>query len=558
MLYLLIVGSAVLNLGSVAASEESQIDPRAISLSTNDANFSLDALASASTWPRVSDSLTRREVDILALEPGAEAAGALRIRPDSGLLNQVTAYPAAVLWLADNFQSVSHDVNVRGLSTTRTRQLTYQLALWLVTGEMTIEEIRASRFAPLADTVDKVAERSLQEQSPMRSAIQAPAVTLTAVDRRLDGERFQAIVSDGASHDPVAGELVTFYVDQTPVRVMETDGNGIAGPLDLDDRSELVGEVQAVVSVRLSPGTLLSPMDDDNTIVISAQTLGFSASSNLIDHQRVDWLNPATFNLLLNGFLDLLPSSEIRLLLGVGIVAGIAIAGLTGDSLGKGVARGVVSLAVVVVIVMSVGYLVLRNSDSDRIDATWLDPPENVETPTVLRAVRASATTQFDNGAELGVYGPGCALPGSAARTGRPWLSARGAGLPQVLRIDLTEPSVITHMRLEPGWTNGAPEDFIRHPRPVRVDVISDDGVTQRVEIQWGSSIEAASQAEFVDLERPFIAQHVFVAIQAVEGGAKDRGAISEVEFAGGPVTNGEVREPALNYLAGEPARGDC
>ena len=431
---------------------------------------------------------------MLTLEPtSVEAAEALQVLTPAAIRQAVPSI-GALQWLLQNYQNEAVVPAMPGVTSTRALSLEYQLAVWGLNAKVDLEQLLSGPYSEIARAANRLVESAKENGATQPPPVlPSPAIVLERTDRFTSGNRFRISLPDEhGDGEAVTDQLVTLSVEGTPRRSLSTDGDGNTPPIDVDYRRSMRGELTASWDYKLPAGSVLT---NGSQVVLLAQTLGSRITSGVVKNSGPD---PKSLpSDVLRDTFDALPpgaQAPLLILVGIGIALWFVVAAVKGKIL-LFLRRFVIWTLVVTLLVGGAWFAFLWTASKDTpegFDASWADSPSPPANVVGLTPVSAAASSEFFNGATTGRYGPACVIAGKAAGTGRPWMSARGGGLPQVIRVTLADPSVVSEIRIVPGWSNGQPEDFVRAPRPTWVRVIGDSGITQAIRIPTTESAEQA------------------------------------------------------------------
>lgn len=520
-----------------SASSARPSPPRASLLDVRAGKFTVNTLFSSTPWPQVHSHSTDTSADIVTLRPGDIVESSKLYGHGVSSIPDYVDGAKNLEWLLQNFQNSSWAPVVRGVPRDRVVADAYQMAVWAITANLRLQRFTTGPRAQVARLAQDLLRRARVSNPHSIALLKDPRVHLLRTRTFLSGARFVVELSgEELSGNPISKQLVTIRVNNRPLRGVQTDADGNTFSTDLDYDRARTGTISATWDYKIPAGAVLSD-DQGAQPLLLVQSIDARLPSDTIKHERPPlklWSKS-----LIADTLDTLPSAIQPLVMAVAGVLLLAwpvlgtlqkMDGFRG--LLRRFAKAISILVVLATVVMLAIYFKARSVDDDRFESDWLHRPTASASVSTLSASSSSASSQFFNGADTTRYSADCVRPGHADSSGRPWMSARNDGLPQMLRLDFPSVVDVSAVKVVPGWSNGQPEDFLAAPRPESAMLMSETGLVDRLSFETNDSYEHARSTDFVDVQ-PLRAKSLYLIVDRVTGGNEDRVAIASVEVSG-------------------------
>ncbi len=466
---------------------------------------------------------------------------------------------SAVAWIGAHYSDQPQllDGPSMNMSSLEAERDAYQLAVWQAadtSGAFDLEKVSCPTRQPIIE----LAKQILREESKADPGLPPNYVVSASLNLALQKQHAHSAtyqVTLSSSHSGINDELVILRREKAVFRTVQTrDGVATTG---IDYKYASSGTLQASWSHPVGGGTLLrtagnqylmlagglqvqrlSPLSKisppgPHTVVKLALINGVNSLGN--------WLG--TFVIIALGLAILLGVSNLS----IGLVKAVFFTGNSKKPLIRGAILFFAGAAGLLLIVM---LTIIDVADSD---VAWQQAPPKVPGTQLIKLRDAAATSEWFNGRTPDKYSPYCVLPGHAKRSGRPWMSARQGGLPQVLRINFASPAIVTGLRIVPGWANGDPADLQTHPGTSTVIVVADNGVSTSIGLPQRLANANLSDAEYQHQFKPIkpvATSGLYLITTDVESQAANYAGIATVDVQGSGL-NGRKIDQTIDAATG-------
>lgn len=514
---------------------------------TSDAR--VEDFVTGSGWP--SATLTTgnksQRARAFSLQPGTTWAMEHDLNPvPAGRSGLPTPALDKVLWLAQNYFNISgrlEKLDGSGERDVDAEVRAYQLAVWSFSAGLDLDNIPADRIVGRAKRLATDATQNAMS-SNRRSPVSQANLELTRSESFVNGERFVAHLSEvEPSAVSIPDVLLTFSIDDKPVRIMQTDSNGDA-VLDLPNDDTLFGKVRATWAAQLGAGTVLQGSTGS---VVLFESLAAPLSSGAVTHVDAQTVKEFKDRFVARALRDTngLPSWTVIL---IGILLVIGVPALVASRFENAHGRAFFATLGIVLTASLAFAFWLDSSENKNFHPAWFQQASGQGKTHPIAPVSVYETSELV-ARNPNFYAGTCAFDGSIKTS---WQSARFRGTGQMLAVPLNAPSLITTIEIMPGYFESE-ELYNRTGKPQNLEIFSDLGMIANMKMP--DTTFAGRSTGSIDIERYKITAKgvIFIRVSRIEGDTRGNAAIAEIKLQGKNITSPLTTDPVVNMASMAP-----